>query len=128
MVIVRIATLKIHIELLVPGQIWDRIRDPEPWANSGLDTTSRIFENDFFLNMNIFGWWPGRVQQTHSIPIRIGSHVCNIILKYYTRVQYLAETVSLITISRYFYTIDSIILPPYPALVDPNDKLSHTIG
>jgi hypothetical protein len=29
MVISRIATSKNHIELLVPGQIWDRIRDPE---------------------------------------------------------------------------------------------------
>ena len=28
MVISRIATSKNHIELLVPGQIWDRIRDP----------------------------------------------------------------------------------------------------
>ena len=25
----RIATSKNHIELLVPGQIWDRIRDPQ---------------------------------------------------------------------------------------------------
>jgi hypothetical protein len=29
MVISKIATSKNHIELLVPGQIWDRIRDPE---------------------------------------------------------------------------------------------------
>jgi hypothetical protein len=28
MVISEIATSKNHIELLVPGQIWDRIRDP----------------------------------------------------------------------------------------------------
>jgi hypothetical protein len=28
-VISRIATSKNRIELLVPGQIWDRIRDPE---------------------------------------------------------------------------------------------------
>jgi hypothetical protein len=51
--------LKNHIELLVPGQIWDRIRDPgqilvyiRPSATS---------------KPEVFGWRPGVLKQTDSI-------------------------------------------------------------
>jgi hypothetical protein len=57
-VISRIATSKNHIELLVPGQIWDRIGDPE-----------RILVEirpPEFSKTEFFGWRARRIKQKHS--------------------------------------------------------------
>jgi hypothetical protein len=48
MVIYGVATSKNHIELLVPGQIWDQFRDPSGLANSGLDSTFSNVETGSF--------------------------------------------------------------------------------
>ena len=62
MVISRIATSKNHIELLVPARS-DLRPDSWSWANSGLDTTSRIFENEKIVGRS------GRVKQRQSTAV-----------------------------------------------------------
>jgi hypothetical protein len=59
MVIFGVATSKNQIELPMPGQIWDRIRDPEQ--------TMVLIRPPEFSKTKVFGRRPGRVEQSHSI-------------------------------------------------------------
>jgi hypothetical protein len=60
--IYRIATSKNHIEVLVPGEIWDRFCDPEQTlVKIGLSATSRP---EVLL---VFGWRPAGLTKSHTI-------------------------------------------------------------